>query len=61
MLYTNDFSKSCVLREETVGIESISHKVQLSGNMQINDKTSVNWGAPLGDGSAQGDVATQRR
>ena len=30
---------------------------QLSANMQVDDETFVNWGASLGEGSAQGSVA----
>ena len=37
----------------------MSHEGQLSANMQVDDEASVNWGASLGEGSAQGNVAGQ--
>ena len=37
----------------------MSREGQMSANMQVDDEASVNWGASLGEGSAQGDVATQ--
>ena len=37
----------------------MSHEGQLSTNMQVDDEASVNWGASLGEGSAQGNVAAQ--
>ena len=37
----------------------MSHEGQLSANMQVDDEASVNWGASLGEGSAQGNVAAQ--
>ena len=37
----------------------MSHEGQLSANMQFDDEASVNWGASLGEGSAQGNVAAQ--
>ena len=35
----------------------MSREGQLSANMQVDDEASVNWGASLGEGSAQGNVA----
>ena len=35
----------------------MSHEGQLSANMQVDDEASVNWGASLGEGSAQGNAA----
>ena len=37
----------------------MSREGQMSANMQVDDEASVNWGASLGEGSAQGDVAVQ--
>ena len=37
----------------------MSHEGQLNANMQVDDEASVNWGASLGEGSAQGNVAAQ--
>ena len=37
----------------------MSHEGQLSANMQVDDEASVNWGASLGEGSAQGNVVAQ--
>ena len=35
----------------------MSREGQFSTNMQVDDEASVNWGASLGEGSAQGNVA----
>ena len=37
----------------------MSREGQLSANMQVDDEASVNWGASLGERSAQGNVAAQ--
>ena len=37
----------------------MSHEGQLSANMQVEDEASVDWGASLGERSAQGNVAAQ--
>ena len=50
-----------MLWEATVGSEIMSHEGQLSTNMQVDEETSVNWSAPLGEGSTQGDVVVQNR
>ena len=39
----------------------MSHEGQLSANMQVDNKASVNWGASLGEGSVQGNVAAQNQ
>ena len=33
------------------------HEGRLSANMQVDNEASVNWGASLGEGNAQGNVA----
>ena len=37
----------------------MSREGKLSANMQVDDEASVNWGASLGEGSAQGNVSAQ--
>ena len=39
----------------------MSREGQLSANMQVDDEASVNWGASLGEGSAQGNVFAQNQ
>ena len=39
----------------------MSREGQLSANMQVDDEASVNWGASLGEGSAQGNVSEQNQ
>ena len=42
-----------------MGSERMSCEGQLSANMQVDDEASVNWGASLGEGSAQGNIVVQ--